>query len=441
MTNQRTKNVIVTVICVLLMLFFVLSAILYAEGYYDFSFIRRTVIETEPPETEAPETEPSAPTHDPSEGEVLAGIPLLSSMVEYRPTGTIYQKGKTLLARIEIAGTGKGTSLFSGTKPAYELSVTEEKSGKKVYTYIPAEGARRTVEVYMGYFIVKDGEGLSYYNAYGNAVIRNYTGPEPEPAYGRDGAGRALFLIDGGYYYIDDMGGAFAPADVSEEDLFGVAYEFTTDAGGVSVFRSGSSWGYRDASGKTILSGYARAYPFSEGRGFAENGESSAYVNEEGKLIVNGLTPVGREREIIAAGTVYFDNGHVIVRRVAYNRAGQCTEDREFLIGLDGKEVPLPVGCTLVSYSNGRILLERDGKYGFYAVKGDWIADTEYTYAAPFAGGLAVIGRADGKKAVIDMDGNIVLDFFYTDIEISAGGTVAAWSEETGYALFVKATR
>ena len=54
---QTGKNIIITVLCVILMCSAVLSAVLYAEGYYDISFIDRDTPDDEktPPKTDGGE--------------------------------------------------------------------------------------------------------------------------------------------------------------------------------------------------------------------------------------------------------------------------------------------------------------------------------------------------------------------------------------------------
>ena len=69
---------------------------------------------------------------------------------------------------------------------------------------------------------------------------------------------------------------------------------------------------------------------------------------------------------------------------------------------------------------------------------GAWITDVIYTYASPYNEGLAVVGDTNGRKAVIDMDGNFVIPFSYTEISVCSGGAFVCYSEKTGYDVYLK---
>ena len=123
-----------------------------------------------------------------------------------------------------------------------------------------------------------------------------------------------------------------------------------------------------------------------------------------------------------------------MVRKIVSNRNG-VTEDYNALVNYKGEELTLPAGTRLIAYSNQRMLLEKDGKFGFYALKNDWTADVKYTYATPFCEGLAVVGDINGKKGVIDLDGNVVVPFEYDRITECCDGVFLAYNASGWHAF------
>ena len=93
------------------------------------------------------------------------------------------------------------------------------------------------------------------------------------------------------------------------------------------------------------------------------------------------------------------------------------------------------MGYSLAGYSEGILLLERDGLYGLYSCTGEWIAQPIYPQAKPFIGGLAELMTDDGRWGMIDTAGNIVLPFTYDAISQVSSGVVACFREETGWAV------
>jgi len=97
-----------------------------------------------------------------------------------------------------------------------------------------------------------------------------------------------------------------------------------------------------------------------------------------------------------------------------------------------------PAGYTLAGYADGILLLERQGKYGYYHKDGYWLAQPIYTYAQPFMEGLGVIGFAGGKVGAIDVAGNVVIPFTYEYISAPSSGLMAVFSKKDGWSVLVK---
>ncbi len=101
--------------------------------------------------------------------------------------------------------------------------------------------------------------------------------------------------------------------------------------------------------------------------------------------------------------------------------------DVDVLVNQSGSEFPIPIGYTLCAYSDGVLLLEKDGKYGFMDYTGDWIAQPIYTAATAFRSGLATLTTPDGRVGMIDRTGKIVLPFRYTYISSASDGLITAF--------------
>ena len=116
---------------------------------------------------------------------------------------------------------------------------------------------------------------------------------------------------------------------------------------------------------------------------------------------------------------------------------GQVVADEERLVNVNtGKYFTIPDGYTLEGYSDGTLLLSRNGRYGYYSIEGHWIAQPIYTYAQPFVQGLAVVGHENGTRGMIDREGNIVLPFAFTYVSNVSSGLVSAYSESGGWEIF-----
>lgn len=158
------------------------------------------------------------------------------------------------------------------------------------------------------------------------------------------------------------------------------------------------------------------------------------------------LLPLSKGEDSI--GHLYFDHGLLRLRKLAYDKF-QLEEYGDFRVNIDkdvlvypnGDEFPIPQGYTLKGYSDGILLLEKDGAYGYMNYLGKWIADPEYIYAGAFHGGVGVLQNASGKYCAVDVDGNYVLPPNYDYISNRSDGLIATYSEKNGwkvYGIFTK---
>ena len=203
---------------------------------------------------------------------------------------------------------------------------------------------------------------------------------------------------------------------------------------------------------------YAHAYNFREGRAITvddngilriinTSGGSAVYLNrsykadyDRGGQYTTEFYTLPFDRDIYQLGYYYYDHGYTRVlrcERLSYN-INVYTANDELLVDASGNAYHVPDGYDLISYSEGILLLKRDGRYGYYHVDGYWVAQPVFTYAMPFVEGLGVIGFEDGIKGVIDTSGNVVIPFAYDEIEGISSGVILCYSEEDGWKIFAK---
>ncbi len=150
-------------------------------------------------------------------------------------------------------------------------------------------------------------------------------------------------------------------------------------------------------------------------------------------------------RDISSIGSYYFDHGLMRVRLVSYDRYQYIKYDMfmvgtddDLLIRPDGTRFYIPSGYTLEAYSDGMLLLSRDGKYGYMDYTGKWVVEPNLLEAAPFVEGVAAIKNRGGKCGMIDTNGNAVIPFKYDYVSNISSGLVAAYKEGSGWDIYTK---
>lgn len=398
------KSLIISAVISSLIIVFAVLMVLYDKGVFDISFIKRpenttaqTVTETE---TDTDGDLTGEDTDDVTDGEetvvqsVFDGIHNAVPVSDGKPaTELTYDKENMSLYRLtDIMLPENDAENDFMTRVRYSVFRSDVL---RTFTEMQVKEARRAVDVYMGMLVISDGESLYFYDGSGKSLYK-YTGEEELVfAYERDENDRPLFIIGEEYYYIDEETHELALSDFDISKSRGLNYNYPSDFGKNAV--------------KAV---YKYVYPVEQ--------------KDEGGI-----------------GSVYYDGGYTMVRRIEYERGdtnGKVVMDMEILINDSGKEFELPEGYKTVAYSDQRILVEYGGKYGFYAVKGAWIADSKYSYATPYYEGLAVVGD-NLHKGVIDMDGNFVIPLSYSRISVCSGGIFVCWSSQTGYEVYIKAEK
>ncbi len=330
----------------------------------------------------------------------------------------------------------------------------------------------KTVELYMGYIIINSEEGASLCDENGRVLLSDMG--DKEPANRRTVSGSPVFKDASGAYYIFDSEKSEFSAAESSALLIGLEYDSPyrpyVDENGNQIYAKYDSKSKKyvfystEKDEQTIKTAYADVYSFSEsGYALVKNGSLYIIIDAGGKEVFGVQTsnyyyypdktvnqgywvrayyelPYINDIRAIGSGTVD-EYGYLRMRIRLVGRSnsvyGQVVADEERLVNVNtGKYFTIPDGYTLEGYSDGVLLLSRDGRYGYYSIEGHWIAQPIYTYAQPFVQGLAVVGHENGTRGMIDTEGNIVLPFAFTYVSNVSSGLVSAYSESGGWEIF-----
>lgn len=335
------------------------------------------------------------------------------------------------------------------------------------------------VRIYMDYLLVDNGDSFKVYKNDGSLIYEQFNADEFVPAYTRDKSGHPLFVREEPskwnpantvmkYYYLDEIGALLESDYNDKSDNRGLYTNYPTYYGISDSELEKSyvptaelySYAYADGTKKTEPI-YKNAYNFSGGyAAFVDEFGVMNFTDEALRHNIFGydwsewyyhhgrrVRPLIVEpdtRGIETLGFFYFEKGLCRVRRQivdSYNWEHDKTKliasDSDIIIRTDGTEFPIPTDYTVVGYSNGMILLTKDGYYGFMDTKGRWIVQPIYTHAEPFSEGLAVLGK-DKKMGVIDTAGNFVVPMLFDHIERPSGGLITLFDVQHGWTVLNK---
>jgi len=400
----------------------------------------------------------------------LDGIPLVSGLTNYSMSDNGYRSEISLLAKMQFSfklPTAFSLSEREGTTLRY---VTTQEFGPYEARYYPVTEERPAVELYMGMILIDTGNVIVIVDADGTPLC-SFDGSVYMPAYTRDKENRPLFKKekeDGTllYYYLSEDGKNFILSDyVDDRDGRGLYFDYPANWGMTennTIYKEYNEetglWAYRTEYAYVTDYRFTEAYDFTGGVACVssnQNRNGMYFINEYGwpvqQTFVTYLSDLDRHfiwdyampasRGIESIGYFRYDHGLTRVRYQVidyYNWTKgrvMVISDEEKLIRTDGSFYDLPPGYTLKGYSEGMILLEKDGLFGFMDYTGEWIAQPCYASATPFVDGLSVLETADGRFGMIDVNGNIVLPFTYDHITMASSGLVAVYREENGWSV------
>lgn len=324
---------------------------------------------------------------------------------------------------------------------------------------------RQSVIPYMGYLLIatEDGEKITLCDSYGNILADSISGYEP--AYARDCDNRPVFTDGETSYVFDTESRTMIPIGSSDIRI-GLTYDYPAtsyaESGYEVTLDSQGHQRFLRASNKKFGFGtYFRAFNFSEGYAVVKMtlDNTVSIINDSGNIafhpntwynyhtgVVGQLMSVGDRYAlpdtfgIESVGYQGYDHGWLRLRVITYSQnyqtRGKVVKDTDRLVDYKGNPFDIPDGYTLEGYSDGVLLLQKDGKYGYYTIDHKWIAQPIYTYATPFIQGLAVVGYTDGTVGMIDTSGNIVLPFVFTTLSTPSSGIIVGYNESVGYQKF-----
>lgn len=506
------------IIFIAIMLFIIAAFILYQQGYYDISFIKR---ETEPSndnieETTVTSTEETIPIPPQSESDnneqETEDIPVtqivnvsdykqLLSKIEnsrtylnsgWKITDNIYNRNINKIVSFNIP-----LDLDSGYSHRNEFVKTQVfNESRGVYEAIDKVKKLPHLRSYMGYLLINNKDGTtSLYNPIKNIISRNLT--DLQPAYIRDIYGQPVFSYGEIYHTVNENNHLqpIANDTVITEGIIGnnPSYYGAANSGlylyynervvsnlvnaaqvnaaisrgeyiePIYVDQKIKTYGYKNENGVIVIPAkYQYAFNFSDNglAVVADRKRAISVINTYGNTVItvqnNTLRLPELSNRIIydgyylpddfsmnQRGMLYFDHGLLRVRRIIteYNNLNSILLETDILIKPDGQIYDLPAGYEIVYYSDGVAVLKKGIYYGCFSHTGKWIVQPIYTYAGMFNEGLAVIGAKDGKKGVIDTNGNTVLPFVFDEISDISGGIITAFEKQNGWSVYFKISR
>jgi hypothetical protein len=164
----------------------------------------------------------------------------------------------------------------------------------------------------------------------------------------------------------------------------------------------GDKFGFVDSTGKMrIEPAFEEALPFSEGLAAVQNGGLWGFIDTSGKMII----PARFE------DAFYFREG------VGYAHMAQ----EPVLIARTGKVLASGYSLSVGIPAEGRIPVDRDGKYGYLGLDGKIAIPLAYTCVNTFSHGLAPVENGQ-KWGYINREGRTVIPFKFDDAGRFASG-------------------
>lgn len=293
----------------------------------------------------------------------------------------------------------------------------------------------------MGYIIAEKDDEKHIYTPSGNDIASITEGFSLTTL--RDTAGNPLFISESGRYYVLNESGALTMSNYDDKrDNRGFTCEYPRYLGvqnkDVYRFRGDNGlFGYRTSSYVVISPMFKEAFAFGD-EGVAcvllKNylGESLIFYNNKSVTVnMDYYPPTSRDEN--ALGYFYFDDGLIRVRRIN----GDKTSD-ELIIDSSASPIALPSDYDIVAYSDSRILLKKNERYGYMTSRLEWIALPEFSHANPFYEGLAAVCDQNGRYGMIDRNGETVIPFVFDYVSNCSDGLVLAYKKDVGWKLFAK---
>lgn len=158
---------------------------------------------------------------------------------------------------------------------------------------------------------------------------------------------------------------------------------------------NGQKWGYVDRSGTWVIQPqFEAALPFSEGMAPAKNNDHWGFIDRSGEWILSPISEAMTRHSKIGPPFAVAEN----------NRWQYESSDGNIRIPSRYQRA--------TSFSEGRALVEKNGKTGFVDESGDTIINFQFEDGRPFSNGLAAV-KNGGKWGYINQHGQFVIEPIY----------------------------
>ncbi len=331
-------------------------------------------------------------------------------------------------------------SKYDGKSISYSVFDPEKHSLEiiDIHSFIGEE--IESLNISMGFIEATRSDGSYHiYLPSGSEITELVSGKEL--THYRTVSGEPLFVDSNKkYFYIDENGELISTGFNPKTDSIGFDCEtpryLGVQNGEIFKFYQNNKFGYKTKSHEIVGALYSEAFAFSEeGVGCVVwkyyDTERLVFFNKN-SLSLNMDYYVPESRDESALGYFYFDDGLIRVRRRNADKSFS-----EIIIDTKMKELPLPADYRLVAYSDSRILLEKNGRFGYMTSGLTWASLPEFSNAKPFYEGLAVVEK-NGNFGVIDKNGSFVIPAVFEEIFNCSDGLILAYSAQNGYFVFAK---
>ncbi len=316
------------------------------------------------------------------------------------PFGGLYSDGCSIVVR-----SLSGVSLTTNSKPA----------------------------LYMGFMYINGADGNTViYDSRLNDVSSVLSGLKI--TLNRDESGNPLFFGESGYVYLQNgslVSGVYDKNNLDKGVTGGYPSYLSGYDKAYTVFEENGLFGLKRLADNEVLvpAEYKDVFGVSEGISIAVDEEKRLHLyNTAGKLISKDYFAPEQD-SVYDIGYYFVRNGITRARDAAGN---------ELILRADGNILKIPTGFKVLAYSDGAVLLQGDGCYGFMSYTGKWITSPDYKDAQPFNEGLAVVCNQNGQYGMINLKGEVVVPCLFDSITSCSDGVILAYSQKFGYYLLNK---
>ena len=217
-------------------------------------------------------------------------------------------------------------------------------------------------------------------------------------------------------------------------------------------------YGYKNSAGKVVIKPqYTMAYDFTSDGIACVVYETYRYlfIDTKGNRVISLLdTPYvspsdfnhkkhyqslygGINNDVNDMGMYFCSDGHVMVRYALLDAktATKLVKTVNLLYTKKGTRVTPPGSYSIENYSDGIMLVSKNGRYGYMNVDNSWVFSPVFDEARPYFQGLAV-AHTDSGYGMVDTEGNTVLPFIFDYISDVSDGRIAAYSETLGWQIY-----